>query len=197
MGHRPQVDLKEAHQPAAIVIEVDPRIRRDGPPAAIARAKRLAGLALAGEGHQAHTLGQHRGQRDVEAGQRRRVRDEGRIRLAALAATRRRPTAHQRVATPRRPQTKRRRATIPIGASAADEIEATEAGSAVAKGASRDVVQEKLELALGDDALLSDDAKNTKVQIRHRGSRMQVRTSGPQRPRSARNLSHHTEEPHG
>lgn len=92
---------------------------------------------------------------------------------------------------------KRRRATIPIGTSAADEIEATEAGSAVAKGASRDVVQQKLELALGDDALLSDDAKNTKVKIRHRSSRIQVSTSGPQRPRFARNLSHHTEEPRG
>lgn len=70
--------------------------------------------------------------RPTSPGQRRRVRDEGRVRLMTLAATRRRDTAYQRIATTRGPQMQRSRAALAVGARAADQVKAITPSDAVA-----------------------------------------------------------------
>jgi hypothetical protein len=107
--HRPEVQLGEAEQPTAVGLgNVDAGVGRNRPLFAGIGGERLAGVGLAVEGGEPGALGQPGLQHHVQLAQPSGVGEEQRVRLAPLAAARRRFAVGDCLALPRRPQMMRR-----------------------------------------------------------------------------------------
>jgi hypothetical protein len=65
-----------------------------------------------------------------------------------------------------RPEVKRRRAPLPVGTRATEKTEPVKPCGALAKRPSGNIVEVKLKLHLGDDAMLRDDPNKTKIERR-------------------------------
>jgi hypothetical protein len=107
--HRAEVQLDEAEQPPTVGLgDVDTGVGGNRPLLAGVGGERLAGVGLAVEGGEPDALWQPGLQHHVQLAKASGVSEEQRVRLAPLAAARRRFAFGDRLALPRRPQMMRR-----------------------------------------------------------------------------------------
>ncbi len=194
--HRPEIDLHERAQLSVLPIDKDHH--HVGGEGALLRPvlERLACFALPPVDRKLKaSRGCAGGERDVQLGQRRRMREEHRVGGLALTAARQWLPAHQAVSAPCRPVMVRRRPALPVGAAAPSEPEIVQPAGAVAQRPLGYVGEQPRELILAHDTVGAHDAEQAMIDVRQRGAAWIETTRPHDTTTVARSTSTHERNP--